>query len=88
MSYWLNRLAPLVGAEKNMHFVCANRVGEERGITFTGCSCVMSLREPRLVEAFGATQEGLLIAEIDAGAWGGGGGDRGDAESLAAADRL
>jgi hypothetical protein len=48
----------------------------------------MSLREPSLVEAFGATQEGLLIAEIDAEEWGGGGGDRGDAESLAAADRL
>jgi protein N-terminal amidase len=88
MSYWLNRLAPLVGAEKNTHFVCANRVGEERGITFTGCSCVMSLREPSLVEAFGATQEGLLIATIDAEEWGGGGGDRGDKESLAAADRL
>ena len=94
MTYWLNRLAPLVGAgaPRAVHFVCANRVGEERGITFTGCSCVMSLREPRIVEALGATQEGLLLAEMDVQEWrgegegeaGGRGGDGGDS----AAERL
>jgi hypothetical protein len=31
-SYWLNRLAPLVG--EDVHFACANRIGEEDGITF------------------------------------------------------
>lgn len=93
MTYWLNRLAPLVGEKHECHFVCANRVGEERGITFTGCSCVMSLREPNLVEALGATQEGLLLAEIDAEEWrgekGGRGGDRGGGDAgAAAAERL
>jgi len=93
MTYWLNRLAPLVGEKRERHFVCANRVGEERGITFTGCSCVMSLREPNLVEALGATQEGLLLAEIDAEEWrgekGGRGGDRGGGDAgAAAAERL
>ena len=34
LTYWLNRLVPLVGSD--VHFVCANRVGEENGITFTG----------------------------------------------------
>ena len=40
MTYWLNRLAPRA-REKHVSSG-ANRVGEERGITFTGCSCVMS----------------------------------------------
>ena len=64
MTYWLRRLAPLVGSD--VHFVCANRVGEERGITFTGCSCVMGLREPRVVAAMGPEDVGVLVAEIDA----------------------
>jgi protein N-terminal amidase len=64
MTYWLRRLAPLVGSD--VHFVCANRVGEERGITFTGCSCVMGLREPTVVAAMGPTDVGVLVAEIDA----------------------
>ena len=93
MTYWLSRLAPLVGAPNAVHFVCANRVGEERGITFTGCSCVMSLREPRLVGALGATQEGLLLSEVDAEEWRGEGegegGERGGGHGAAsAAQRL
>jgi hypothetical protein len=53
----------------------------------------MSLREPNLVEALGATQEGLLLAEIDAEEWrgekGGRGGDRGGGDAgAAAAERL
>lgn len=61
--YWLSRLAPLVG--KDVHFVCANRVGAENGILFTGCSCVISLREPEVVGALGDLGEGVLVTEID-----------------------
>ena len=34
--------------------------GMENGITFTGCSCVMSLREPRLVSALGPKDVGVM----------------------------
>ena len=62
LTYWLNRLVPLVGSD--VHFVCANRVGMENGITFTGCSCVMSLREPRLIAALGPKDVGVMVQEI------------------------
>ena len=35
--------------------------GVENGITFTGCSCVMSLREPRLVSALGPKDVGVMV---------------------------
>lgn len=63
VTYWMRRLAPLIGTDS--HFVCANRIGEEKGITFTGCSCVISLREPKVVERFGATRMGLMLAEME-----------------------
>jgi len=33
LNYWLNRLAPLLGSD--VHFVCANRIGVENGVTFS-----------------------------------------------------
>lgn len=63
LTYWLNRLVPLVGSD--VHFVCANRVGMEKGITFTGCSCVMSLKEPRLVAAMGPEDVGVMVQTIE-----------------------
>ena len=63
LQYWLARLAPVIGGDT--HFVCANRVGEERGITFVGCSCVMRMKEPALVGMLGPTEEGVLVAEME-----------------------
>ena len=36
LSYWVARLAPLVGKNESPVFVCANRVGVENDIKFTG----------------------------------------------------
>jgi len=36
LSYWVARLAPLVGKKESPVFVCANRVGVENDIKFTG----------------------------------------------------
>ena len=33
----------------------------ENGITFVGCSCVMSLREPRLLAALGPEDVGVMV---------------------------
>jgi protein N-terminal amidase len=63
LQYWLARLAPVIGGDT--HFVCANRVGEERGITFVGCSCVMRMKEPALVGMLGPTEEGVWGAELE-----------------------
>ena len=63
VTYWLNRLFPLIG--KDVHFVCANRIGEENGIMFTGCSCVLELRKPRLVGSLGPGDVGVLVEEIE-----------------------
>ena len=63
LQYWLARLAPVIGGDT--HFVCANRVGEERGITFVGWSCVMRMKEPALVGMLGPTEEGVLVAEME-----------------------
>ena len=54
LSYWVARLEPLLGAAASPVFVCANRVGVEDGIQFTGCSCVIDLRGregPRVLTA-------------------------------------
>ena len=51
LSYWVARLEPLLGARDAPVFVCANRVGVEDEIQFTGCSCVIDLRQraPRVL---------------------------------------
>lgn len=73
LRYWLTRLLPLRGADA--HFVCADRVGEEelsllgrsgdrRRNRFCGCSCVVSLKDSRVLDALGASEEGVLVVDI------------------------
>ena len=70
---WVARLKPLLG--RDAFFVCADRVGVEalallgggrtEGETlFCGSSCVVSLREPRVVAALGASEEGVLVTDV------------------------
>jgi len=73
LGYWLQRLQPLQGVDA--HFVCADRVGEEDlsllgrpkdGLRnrFCGCSCVISLKDSRVLQALGASEEGVLVVDI------------------------
>lgn len=39
--------------------------GMENGITFTGCSCVMSLKEPRVLAALGPKDVGVIVQELE-----------------------
>jgi protein N-terminal amidase len=62
--YWFMRLTPLFGT--NTIFAGCNRVGTERGTTFTGSSCVLKLSEPPSVLAYASkTEEKLFITEVD-----------------------
>mmetsp|Transcript_34279 Transcript_34279/g.134428 ORF Transcript_34279/g.134428 Transcript_34279/m.134428 type:complete len:91 (-) Transcript_34279:1656-1928(-) len=54
------RLTPLIG--KRCLFVAANRTGVERGTTFAGESCVMSLAGPGVIAAADARSDDVLIA--------------------------
>lgn len=64
ISYWALRLSPLFGT--GAVFAGCNRVGTERGTTFTGSSCVMRLADrPEVVDCATKTKEELLIVEID-----------------------
>ena len=69
---WLSRLRPLHG--KEVIFVCANRVGKEElrllgrdtdlSNQFCGTSCVISLRDQKVVKHLSASEEDILVADI------------------------
>jgi len=61
-NYWAHRLSPLVGT--NCKFVACNRIGTEKGSTFCGGSCVISLKKPSLVASLPKRTEAVLFAEI------------------------
>ncbi len=67
--YWVNRLVPVVQdcREKNkeIYFVCSNRIGIERGTSFVGGSCVLSLRKPELLIAAHRFEETVLVTVLD-----------------------
>lgn len=70
VSYWVARLAPLIGKrDPGATFVCANRIGVENDIQFTGCSCVIDLRTspPRLRAAAFEREEVVVSAFIPLG---------------------
>jgi len=62
LNYWCGRLKPLIG--KDVILVGCNRVGTERGSTFTGSSCVLSLKEPQILAAAPKRGEHVLIYEV------------------------
>jgi len=57
-NYWLSRLMPLWN--KDCYFVCCNRIGEERGSTFCGNSCVISLQRKMILGSLSSVDEGIL----------------------------
>lgn len=64
LSYWALRMSPMMGS--NAIFVGCNRVGTERGTTFTGSSCVMKLGEqPLVVDYAGKTGEQVILTSVD-----------------------
>ncbi|CAE8581722.1 unnamed protein product [Polarella glacialis] len=72
LSAWLRRLEPLRG--QDVHFVCADRVGEEPlrllgkdselRTRFSGTSCVISLKDASVLKALSASEEGILVVDI------------------------
>lgn len=64
LSYWALRMHPMMGS--NAIFVGCNRVGTERGTTFTGSSCIMKLGEhPLVYEHASKTGEQVIMASVD-----------------------
>lgn len=60
--YWANRLRPLLHSK--VDFVACNRVGTEKGETFCGGSCVLSLQQPAIRAALTKKSEGVLVQII------------------------
>ena len=64
ISYWALRLLPLIGS--GAVFAGCNRVGTERGKTFTGSSCVITMgSQPSVLACAGKTEEKRLITEVE-----------------------
>ena len=64
LSYWAARLNPLRGS--GAVFAGCNRTGREKGIAFTGASCVMRLNESVSVVAYAGLQtETVLLTSVD-----------------------
>ncbi|GAA5981655.1 hypothetical protein JCM10908_004551 [Rhodotorula pacifica] len=63
ISYWVLRLSPLLGS--GAAFVCANRVGREGDVVFTGSSCALELSDrPCVIEHAGKRGEKVIIARV------------------------
>ncbi|KAJ3344273.1 Carbon-nitrogen hydrolase [Gonapodya sp. JEL0774] len=70
LNYWVARLAPLVdatsGGGREVVVAVANRTGNEEGVTFCGCSCVLRFKKGKayLLGAMGVEEEGVLVVEV------------------------
>ncbi|ETV93761.1 hypothetical protein H310_12327 [Aphanomyces invadans] len=70
IQYWANRLVPVidemskVGTDRNCYFICSNRTGVERGTSFVGGSCILSLKEPSIVVAANRFEHKVLVASL------------------------
>lgn len=71
LSYWATRMSPVIDAlqngthsKKNVHFLAANRIGEENGTFFVGASCALSLKKPMVLAYAKRRQEALLRVAI------------------------
>ncbi|GAA5958906.1 hypothetical protein JCM8115_000685 [Rhodotorula mucilaginosa] len=63
ISYWVLRLSPLIGS--GAAFVCANRVGREGDVVFTGSSCALELSDrPCVIDHAGRRGEKVVIARV------------------------
>lgn len=62
LNYWLNRLVPfLKSSPKPVYFIAADRVGSEKGITYSGTSCILKLSsKPALLACLDPDSEKVL----------------------------
>ncbi|ETV69454.1 hypothetical protein, variant 1 [Aphanomyces astaci] len=71
IQYWANRLVPVINtaskSQQHCYFICANRTGVERGTSFVGGSCIISLNEPSIVVAADRFQAKVLVATLPLG---------------------
>jgi protein N-terminal amidase len=64
LSYFALRMAPMIGSDAI--FVGCNRVGTERGTTFTGSSCIMKLgQQPSVLEYASKGREQVLLTSVE-----------------------
>ena len=64
LQYFALRMTPMMGSDAI--FVGCNRVGTERGTTFTGSSCIMKLgHQPLVLEYASKTREQVLLTSAD-----------------------
>jgi protein N-terminal amidase len=59
LSYWATRMSPVIG--KDTIFLACNRIGTERGTTFTGSSCAMRLARQAAVLAYAGKTDVKLV---------------------------
>ncbi|OQR98540.1 hypothetical protein THRCLA_06696, partial [Thraustotheca clavata] len=74
IEYWIGRLTPMTESlmkdkEKNCHFICSNRIGTERGTQFVGGSCIVSLRDKKVLGSIGRYEEGVLYKFVVVQGW-------------------
>eukprot|EP00124_Ichthyophonus_hoferi_P001030 Ihof_evm11s46 gene=Ihof_evmTU11s46 len=62
-NYWIHRLVPLLNTDTIL--VVCNRTGSENKTTFSGCSCVMSLKHPMLLGQLNKRQENILLVDVN-----------------------
>jgi len=74
INYWLSRLKPMLETPNDCYFVCADRVGTEEAsrmgkgakgvMTYVGCSCVLDLKEVRMISNLDMWDETLLVSTV------------------------
>ncbi|KAI8138512.1 N-terminal asparagine amidohydrolase-like protein [Fennellomyces sp. T-0311] len=67
ISYWAQRLAPLIlQSKRRVCVVACNRTGSERGSTFAGGSSVLELGHnvPRLLDHMDASDRGVMVVDV------------------------
>lgn len=62
LNYWCTRLAPLIkNSTKPVYFLAADRVGREKGISYSGTSCIIQLSpKPGLLACLDSLSETAL----------------------------
>ena len=61
VNYWANRLLPTLG--QPFVVAIANRAGQERGVRFAGCTCVIDLNSRTLLGRLNGFEEDVLVVD-------------------------
>ena len=66
VNYWLNRLHPIALRNRQVNFLCSNRIGEEHGTKYVGSSCIVQLDTitPRKIKILEKDEENILIQKL------------------------